>query len=234
MLSGMKRRLPPEYHGWEKHDSEMRRMTTPELVAEIQDGPPDRRLAAMSVVDLADVATETIRDWVRTLPDPEANELAGAIPAQRPAATPAEELRWIEVARFGYERRRLPTFLVMLFSSLEAVESKDAEIGAEAWEITGRWLREMYEDLAREADQDSIDDLMLFVFENYLDREAVLASLEQISEKHPDLALRVSTNPSMLLTGLSPDQQRRALAAAERGGGLSLQESWRLLHESGR
>ena len=185
----------------------------------------------MSVVDLADVSTETIRDWVRALPEPEANELAGAIPVQRPAATAAEELRWVDVARFGYERRRLPTFLVMLFSALEALESKDAEIADEAWNITGNWLRDTYAALAREGDEESIDDLMLFVFENYLDREPVLSALEQISEQHSDLALRLSTNPSMLLGGLSPEQQRRALAAAERGGGLTLQESWKLLHE---
>src|SRR5690606_39289891 len=38
-------------------------------------------------------------------PDAEANELAGAIPAQRPHASCADDLRWVEVARLGYERQ---------------------------------------------------------------------------------------------------------------------------------
>lgn len=227
----MDRRLPPEYQGWEQHDAEMRRMTTPELIAEIQDGAPDRRLAAMSVVDLADVPTETIRDWIRTLPVAEANELAGAIPAQRPAAAPAEDLRWVDVARFGYERRHLPTFLVMLFSSLEAIEAKDPDVAAQAWDLTGSWLEGIYESLAAAADTESLGDLMLFVFENYLDRAPVLAALEALCKRNQELALQVSTNPSLLLTCLGPGEQRKLLQAAERGGGLPLEESWRLLHE---
>ena len=113
----MERRLPAEYTGWQDHESAFRRMTTPELVHEIQDGSPERRLAALSVIDLSEVAPPTIEDWIRTLPDAEANELAGAIPAQRPHASCEEDVRWVDVARLGYEQRRLPTFLVMLFSS---------------------------------------------------------------------------------------------------------------------
>jgi hypothetical protein len=228
-----RRRLPAEYAGWETHEAEMRRMTTPEMVAEIQDGPPDRRLAAMSVVDLAEVATETIRDWIRALPEAEANELAGAIPAQRPAASPSEDLRWVDIARFGYERRRLATFLVMLFCSLEAIEAKDAEIAAEAWEITGKWLTSAYDTVVADDDDDSTGDLMLFVFEVYLDRAPVLAALEELATRHPRLALQVSTNPSMLLIGLQPEEQRRVLSAAALGGGLPLEQSWKLLYEPG-
>ena len=129
----MKRRLPPEYDGWQDHESAFRRMTTPELVQEIQDGSPERRLAALSVIDLAGVAPPTIEDWIRTLPDAEANELAGAIPVQRAHAGCAEDVRWIGVARLGYEQRRLPTFLVMLFSSLEALDSRGCS------EAPGEW-----------------------------------------------------------------------------------------------
>src|SRR5688500_20129497 len=78
------RRLPPEYSGWQKHEAAFRRLSTPELVQEVQDGSPERRLAALSVIDLAEVSLPTIEDWIRTLPDAEANELAGAIPVQRP------------------------------------------------------------------------------------------------------------------------------------------------------
>ncbi len=139
----MERRLPEQYAGWQEHEPALRRMTTPELVAEIQDGPPDRRLAALSVIDLGEVDLRIIEDWIRTLPEAEANELAGAIPAQRPHATCAEDVRWIEVARLGYEARRLPTFLVMLFSSLEALESRGCAEAAQEWERIGRlaWRR---------------------------------------------------------------------------------------------
>jgi len=90
----MERRLPEQYAGWQVHEPALRRMTTPELVVEIQDGPPDRRLAALSVIDLGAVEPRIVEDWIRTLPDAEANELAGAIPAQRPHGTCAEDARW--------------------------------------------------------------------------------------------------------------------------------------------
>ena len=70
-------------------------MSTPDLVAEVQDGRPDRRLAALSVIDLAGVPPEVVEDWIRTLPDAEANELAGAIPVQRAHASCAEDVRWV-------------------------------------------------------------------------------------------------------------------------------------------
>src|SRR5690349_9689889 len=107
----MARRLPPQYEGWEALDRDLRSRPTPELIHEIQDGPPQRRLAALSVIDLDDVAPDTIEDWLRTLPDVEANELAGAIPALRPSLTCHDGLRWVNVACRAYERRRLPTFL---------------------------------------------------------------------------------------------------------------------------
>src|SRR5438552_18120178 len=62
----MERRLPPEYAGWQKNEAAFRRLRTPELVVEIQDGSPDRRLAALSVIDLAEVAQSTVEDWIRT------------------------------------------------------------------------------------------------------------------------------------------------------------------------
>ena len=225
------RSLPSAYTGWEEHEADMRRLSTPELVLEIQDGPPDRRLAAMSVIDLADVATETIRDWIRALPGPEANELAGAIPAQRPHARVADDLRWVELARFGYERRKLPTFLVMLTASLESLEAKDPEAASTAWDQTGAWMLKQYRDLAKAKDEESLHDVSLFIFESYLSREPLFEAFRQLVEEHRTLARQVSSNPGILLVDLPPAQQRRALEAAEKAGGLPLEQSWRLLHE---
>lgn len=106
----MERRIPPEYTGWQEFESAFRRLSTPELVTEVQDGSPERRLAALSVIDLAEVAPTTIEDWIRTLPDTEANELAGAIPSSARPFLRAEDVRWVDVARMGYEERRLPRF----------------------------------------------------------------------------------------------------------------------------
>lgn len=206
-------------------------MTTPELVSEIQDGSPERRLAALSVIDLADVAPSTVEDWIRTLPDAEANELAGAIPAQRPHSSCKEDLRWVDVARLGYERRKLPTFLVMLFSSLEALDARDCPEAAGAWETISDWLGGVYDRLVDDGDQEALDDISLFVFENYLVREPVFEAFCAILSRQPELSQRVSTNPSLLLGGLSEAQQRTALLEAEEGGGLPFAQSWALMHD---
>ena len=198
---------------------------------EIQDGSPDRRLAALSVIDLADVAQSTIEDWVRTLPDAEANELAGAIPAQRHHADCSEEMRWMRVARLGYEHRRLPTFLVMLMSSLEAVESKGCPEAAQAWTETAGWLGATYDRLVANTADDCIDDLSLFVFECYLDREPLFQEFCQLIRRHGALAWDVSANPSLLLGALPESRQRAALIEAERGGGLPFAESWAALRQ---
>jgi hypothetical protein len=151
----MERKLPADYEGWQVHEPAFRRMTTPELVQEIQDGAPERRLAALSVIDLADVAHATIEDWVRSLPDPEANELAGAIPAQSAQATCEDDVFWVDLASMGYELRRLPTFLVMLFSSLEAMDARQCPQSGEAWVRTGAWLIRIYNSFADEDDTES-------------------------------------------------------------------------------
>lgn len=226
----MERRLPPEYAGWQGHEAAFRRMTTPELVVEIQDGSPERRLAALSVIDLADVAPSTIADWIRSLPDAEANELAGAIPAQRPRSNCREDLRWVDVARLGYERRRLPTFLVMLFSSLEALDARDCPEAASAWETISDWLGGMYDRLVDEGDEEALEDVSLFVFENYLLREPVFEAFCAILSRQPQLSRQVSTSPSRLLAGLSEAQQRAALQEAADGGGLPFRQSWALMH----
>lgn len=206
-------------------------MTTPELVTEIQDGSPDRRLAALSVIDLADVSHQQIEEWIRDLPDAEANELAGAIPAQRPRASCHEDLRWIDVARIGYERRHLPTFLVMLFSSLEALEGRDCPEAAGAWETISDWIGGVYDRLADAGDRDAEDDISLFVFENYLGRDAMFEAFCAILSRQPALAMRVSSNPSMLLGELPPAQQQAALHEAEEGGGLPFSQSWALMQD---
>ena len=225
----MERRLPEQYAGWQEHEPALRRMTTPELVAEIQDGPPDRRLAALSVIDLGEVDLRIVEDWIRTLPDAEANELAGAIPAQRPHASCAEDARWIEVARLGYEARRLPTFLVMLFSSLEALESRGCAEAAQEWERIGDWLGDVYDRLVLANEGDAIEDISLFVFENYLAREAIFEAFCGMIVRHEVLAREVSANPSLYLADLGEARQRLALEEAAANGGLSFPEAWSIL-----
>jgi hypothetical protein len=66
----VERKLPPQYQGWQAHEQALRRMNTLELIAEVQDGPPDRRLAALSVIDLSEVDQSQIEDWIRVLPTP--------------------------------------------------------------------------------------------------------------------------------------------------------------------
>jgi hypothetical protein len=201
-------------------------MTTPELVAEIQDGPPDRRLAALSVIDLGGVEPRIVEDWIRTLPDAEANELAGAIPAQRPQSTCAEDARWTEVARLGYEERRLPTFLVMLFSSLEALDSRGCPGAAQVWERIGDWLGDVYDRLVAAGEGDALEDISLFVFENYLQSPAIFEAFCGMIVRHEVLAREVSANPSIYLAELGEPQQRLALEEAAANGGSSFSEAW--------
>lgn len=229
ILTAMERRLPAEYAGWRTHEAALRRMTTPELVVEVQDGPPERRLAALSVIDLSEVEPSTIEDWIRTLPDPEANELAGAIPAQRPQAGCHEDLRWVQVARLGYERRRLPTFLVMLFSSLEAMEGRGCGETAMAWETIADWLGDLYDRLAAGNDDEALEDISLFVFENYLDRDAVFEAFCGLVARHERLARAVSVDPATLLGALPESRQRAVLEEAARSGGRPFRESWAAL-----
>jgi hypothetical protein len=225
----MKRRLPPEYDGWQDHESAFRRMTTPELVQEIQDGSPERRLAALSVIDLAGVAPPTIEDWIRTLPDAEANELAGAIPVQRAHAGCAEDVRWIGVARLGYEQRRLPTFLVMLFSSLEALDSRGCSEAPGEWERIGDWLGDIYDRVVAADEEDARGDISLFVFENYLDRPAIFEAFCGMIVRHEALALEVSANPAQYLLQVDEARQRFALQEAAANGGISFDQAWATL-----
>ncbi len=225
----MDRRLPPQYAGYQEHEAQLRRMSTPELIAEIQDGAPARRLAALSVIDLAGVEMRYIEDWIRTLPDAEANELAGAIPVQRPHSSCAEDVRWVEVARLGYEARRLPTFLVMLFSSLEALDARECPQGAGEWERIGDWLGDVYDRIMRSDDDDARDDISLFVFENYLDNNAIFESFCGMIVRHEALALEVSANPSLYLAELDEAHQRLALEEAAANGGIPLDQSWATL-----
>ncbi len=222
----MERRLPAQYAGWQDHEPAFRRMTTPELVSEIQDGAPDRRLAALSVIDLSGVEPRIIEDWIRTLPDAEANELAGAIPAQRPHATCAEDCRWVEVARLGYEQRRLPTFLIMLFSSLEALDVRGCPEAAQEWERIGDWLGDVYDRLVAADEGDALGDISLFVFENYLRKDAIFEAFCGMIVRHERLAREVSANPSLYLADLDEARQRLALEEAAANGGLSFRQAW--------
>lgn len=226
----MARRLPPQYEGWKQHPAAFRRLTTPELIAEVQDGSPDRRLAALSVIELSEVPQAVIEDWIRALPDAEANELAGAIPVQRAHSSCRDDLRWVEVARLGYEKRRLPTFLVMLFSSLEALEARNCPEAPGAWELVADWLGDIYDRLVKSSDEESLRDISLFVLENYLDRDAVFEAFCGMVVRHEELALRVSTNPGLLLPELPREKQRLVLQEAAANGGRPFRESWAMLN----
>ncbi|MEO8540806.1 MAG: hypothetical protein ABI577_13785 [bacterium] len=228
----MERRLPAEYAGWQDFETAFRRMTTPELVSEIQDGSPERRLAALSVIDLAEVAHSTIEDWIRTLPDAEANELAGAIPVQRQPSGCAEDVRWVHVARLGYEARRLPTFLVMLFSSLEALDSRGCAEAPTEWEQIGDWLGDVYDRIVAAKEDDARDDISLFVFENYLENAAIFESFCGMVVRHESLARELSVNPALYLSQLEESKQRFALEEAAANGGLPFAVSWATLRAS--
>lgn len=225
----MERRLPAEYTGWQAHESAFRRLSTPELVQEIQDGSPERRLAALSVIDLAGVAPSTIEDWIRTLPDAEANELAGAIPVQRPHSNCQEDARWVEVARLGFEHRRLPTFLVMLFSSLEALESRACPEAPGEWERVGDWLGDVYDRIVDRGEEEARGDIGLFVFENYLRQPAIFEAFTGMIVRHEALAMEVSANPALYLSQVDEAQQRLALEEAAANGGISFEQAWEAL-----
>lgn len=225
----MERRIPPEYTGWQDFEPAFRRLTTPELVTEVQDGSPERRLAALSVIDLAEVAPSTIEDWIRTLPDTEANELAGAIPVQRAHSSCAEDVRWVDVARMGYEERRLPTFLVMLFSSLEALESRACNEAPQEWERIGDWLGDVYDRIVAAGEDDARDDISLFVFENYLEHDAIFEAFCGMIVRHESLASEISVNPAQYLCQVDERHQRFALEEAAANGGLPFATSWATL-----
>ena len=226
----MGRTLPVAYAGWQEHRAELKVWPTAQLVREVQDGPPARRMAALSVIHVTDLSQELLEDWVRTLPEPEANELLGAITARQANSSCRDALRWAAAGRLGYERRRLPTFLVMLFRSLEALESSACAECSSAWEVTADWLVRVYDSFVAVDGGRELEDISLFVFENYLDRAPVFEAFCSILARHPELALAVSSDPGATLALLPEAQQRAALLEAALGGGLPLAESWRRLH----
>lgn len=228
----MQRNLPPEYAGWDTQHSDLRDLSTLQLIEEIQDGPPDRRLAAIAAIDLEDVPDPTIADWIRTLPDPEANELAGAMPAQRPHASPEADARWMKLARLGYEQRRLPTFLVVLFASVEALETRDPQTADALWADIAPWASDGYRRFAAEGDDVAIDDLLLFVFEAYMDRPRLFEAFVELVAEHAELATRISANPALFLAGLPLEQQRRCLEAAAERGDIPFDIAWQALHNT--
>jgi hypothetical protein len=221
--------LGPEYDGWKAERVAMRDFSTEALAREVLDGPPARRMAALSLVHVTELSQELLEDWVRTLPVPEANELLGAITARQENSGCRDALRWAAAGRLGYERRRLPTFLVMLFGSLEALDASDCAEAAGAWEETADWLGRVYGKFDPRTDQQDIDDLSLFVFENYLDRAPMFEAFCGMVSRHAELAISLSNDPATILSPLPEAQQRLALMEAESAGGLPFRESWRRL-----
>lgn len=230
----MRRRLPPEYAGWESHETAFRRMATPELILEVQDGPPDRRLAALAAINLAQVPRQTIEDWLAQLPDAEANELAGAIPVQRPLSTCEDEWRWAELAGLGFRQRGLPTFLVTLMTLLEGMNTRKCPGIAQHWAQAACWIAEAYDHFAAEDNEAGLGDIALFIFENHLQQPEIFEAFCDLLSRHRPLALNVSLDPGAYLLGLPPVAQRRALEAAESGGGVTAESAWQTLHNPGR
>lgn len=225
------RPLPPEYAGWEALARTLRGQPISALIVAIGGPEPAERLAALTVIDIAGVLPGTLLDWIRTLPDSEANQIAGAVQAAIAGADCREALRWAGFARIGYEQRGLATFLVPLFAALEALEDEGCEERAAAWEGAAGWLCEHGLTLLAREDRAGFDDLSLFAFERYLDRPALFTAFKAMLPTRRELALRVSANPGLYLAGLPERAQREMLEAAEGAGGLPLREAWKLLYE---
>ena len=131
----------------------------------------------------------------------------------------------MDLARKGYDRRRLPTFLVMLFSSLEALEARACAEAPGAWEQIADWLGETFDRAHEAGDEEATEDILLFVFENHLQRSAVFEAFLGLIARHEDLARRVSGDPALFLGDLPEAMQRGALEEAARSGGLPLLQS---------
>ena len=59
----MGRTLPSIYDGWQAERAELRLLPTAALVREVQDGPPARRMAALSVIHVTELPQELLEDW---------------------------------------------------------------------------------------------------------------------------------------------------------------------------
>lgn len=221
--------LPREYAGWQELEPVFRRLRTPELIEEIQDGGPERRLAALAVIDLADVPLEVVAEWIRALPDVEANELAAAMPVGRLIGSCDEDTCWALLTRAAYDLRRLPAFLAAHFVALEMLEGRRCREAALRWQETAAWLELITAEAIRRADMETLADLTCLAFEPHVSRPPFFAAMERLLRRHRLLALHVSRNPRNLLQGLSPDRRTLLLRAAEAGGGLPAAEAAQLL-----
>jgi hypothetical protein len=135
----------------------------------------------------------------------------------------------VEVARLGFEHRRLPTFLVMLFSSLGALDTRECPEGPGEWERIGDWLGDVYDRIIEDGQSDARGDIALFVFENYLRQPAMFEAFCGMIVRHESLAREVSTNPAQYLAQLDEAQQRLALQEAAANGGVSFEDAWEAL-----
>ena len=114
----------------------------------------------------------------------------------------------------------------MLFSSLEALETRNCPEAAQEWERIGDWLGDVYDRLVSANEDDALEDISLFVFENYLGREAIFEAFCGMIVRHEVLAQEVSANPSLYLAELGEARQRLALEEAAANGGLSFRDAW--------
>jgi hypothetical protein len=226
----VRRSLPDEYTGWEALLPEVRSLSPAAAVDAAASADPRMRMAALTVADVSRVAAGTLLTWVRELPDPEANVLAGAIQEQLAAADCDELHRWAGLARVGYEQRGLATYVVLLFAALEALDRDACADSAATWKSASEWVCARALQLLEAGDNAAFDDLSLFVFENHLDRAPLFAAFKELLRKRRELALRVSANPGLYLSGLPETAQRDMLDAAEQAGGIPLTEAWKLLH----
>ena len=135
----------------------------------------------------------------------------------------------MEVARLGYERRKLPTFLVMLFSSLEALDARGCPEAGGEWERIGDWLGDMYDRLEAAGDPDALEDISLFVFENYLAQGCDFRIVLRACRPPRVARARSQREPTLLLGGLDEPRQRLVVQEAAANGGVSLASSWAAL-----
>ncbi|MFN0094038.1 MAG: hypothetical protein ACKVVT_04585 [Dehalococcoidia bacterium] len=226
----MPRPFPPAYANWERLVPAMRSLAPADLASEVTSSDPARRMAALAVVDIATTSPGALLEWVRTLPDVEANTIAGAIQVQVEASDCRELLRWAGIARVGYEQRGLATYLVLLFAALEALDRAACHDADDVWAQTAGWVCDRALGMLERGEREAFDDLSLFVFENHLDRAPLFAAFKALLAKRRELALRVSANPGLYLSGLPDTSQREMLDAAEKAGGIPLTEAWKLLH----
>ncbi len=119
----------------------------------------------------------------------------------------------------------------MLFSSLEALESRGCAGAAQEWERIATGLATRMTGWWRVARSRRSETFSLFVFENYLNQPAIFEAFCGMIVRHEVLAREVGANPSLYLADLGEAQQRLALEEAAANGGLNFHDAWANLRD---